>query len=586
MLRKMQSEFETIKKEIIAGSSTRVVDIIATPGAGKSSIPIQACGLIEAGLADALLWIVPRSALQNQGERGFMDPFFREMFCHNCLIRESTNEPNPCRGTKGFVTTYQAIGVDDRKTVLAEVRSKRYIIILDEFHHLEKDGVWHESLKDIIAAGKYLIKMTGTLGRGDKKEIAYINYKNKLPYFNDLDNSRMILYSRTDALKEKAILPIEFHLSDGEFSWKRANGKMVKVKSFASAATPQNRSEALFTAINSEFAAELLRACVLSWTKEKKRNPGAKLLIVTADYELAKDAVFMLNRSIGVKSEIATSHESKNAIRSIKNFKSGACSCLVTIAMAYEGLDVPGITHICVLTNIRAREWIEQMLARGVRIDKTAGPYESQRCYVFAPMDKAFKRVVDLIKKQQVSAIEFYSKAKEEQDLDVDPVEDEEKETAPRQEITPISSKTTESEKFLLGIDDSELIKSPNIGDAMQMMTVKEQERSFRTQISKHINKFSFDNRYEPQHINKEVKEKFSKARNLMDLQELKKLMTYIKKYYPTEMSITLKDVPGISLQRGKSKRVTSKVQPWTGRSEILKQSCYDPIRHLLKKRG
>jgi len=582
MLRKMQSEFETIKKEIIAGSGARVVDIIATPGAGKSSIPIQACGLIEAGLADALLWIVPRSALQNQGERGFMDPFFREMFGHNCLIRESTNEPNPCRGTKGFVTTYQAIGVDDKKTVLSEVKSKRYIIILDEFHHLEKDGVWHESLKEIIAAGRYLIKMTGTLGRGDKKEIAYINYKNKLPYFNDLDNSRMILYSRTDALKEKAILPIEFHLSDGEFEWKRANGAKVKVKSFESAATPQKRSEALFTAINSEFAADLLRACVMSWAEEKKRNPGAKLLIVTADYGLAKDAVFMLNRSIGVKSEIATSHESKNAIESIKNFKSGACACLVTIAMAYEGLDVPGITHICVLTNIRAREWIEQMLARGVRIDKAAGPYESQRCNVFAPRDKAFKRVVDLIKKQQVSAIEFYSKAKEDQELDVDPVDDEEKETFPREEITPISSKTTDSERFLLGLDDSSLAGSPDGLDAVLMMTVKEQERALRTKVSKHINKFSFDNRYEPQRINREIKEKFTKARKLMDSSELKRLMAYVKKNYPVEIGFTLKDIPGISLQRGKSKRVTAKVEPWTGRSEILKQSCYDPIHHLL----
>ena len=118
MLRKHQTEFELITDDQINGSGVKVVDIIATPGAGKSSIPIQATRLIKAGLADAILWVVPRSALQNQGERGFFDPFFMEMFNHNSMIRASTNDRNPCRGTDGFVTTYQAVAVDKEKTVL------------------------------------------------------------------------------------------------------------------------------------------------------------------------------------------------------------------------------------------------------------------------------------------------------------------------------------------------------------------------------------------------------------------------------------------------------------------------------------
>ena len=586
MQRKHQREFEGIIDGQENGSGVKVVDIIATPGAGKSSIPIQATRLIKAGLADAILWVVPRSALQNQGERGFYDPFFREMFHHNSLIRASTNDVNPCRGTNGFVTTYQAIAVDKLKTVLNEVRSKRYIIILDEPHHLEKEGIWHTAIDPIVQAGHFLIKMTGTLGRGDKKEIAYIDYKKKRPYFKNCDESRLIIYSRIDALKEKAILPIEFHLSDGKFEWERANGDVKNINSFGRAFTPTEKSEALFTALNSEFASQLLMDCVIHWRIIKKKNPLSKLLIVTADYKQAKDVLFMLQRSIGVAAEIATSHESPEAFKAIKRFKTNKCDCLVTIAMAYEGLDVPSITHICNLTNIRSREWIEQMLARGVRIDRICGLlYGMQRCYVFAPADSRFKKVVDMIRKQQIAAIEYFAKVKEDKEDDEqdDEIEEEPAEPVKRQEIIPLFSQVTDRDKFLMGIDDNDRI-IPDHSYEQEIKTVKEQEIGLRKKIKKHVNKFCFDNRYRHSKINHEIKKARGKNRDLMTLPELESLMKYVLKHYPINGSIeTIKDIPGLSLPRGKSKRVSNKVEPWTGRSEILKQSCYDPIRHLLK---
>lgn len=580
MLRKMQSDFKDVIDGIKNGSGVKIIDLLGTPGAGKSTIPIQACELIKAGLADAVLWVVPRSALQNQGERGFIDPFFMSLFNHDFQIRESTNEFDPCRGTNGFVTTYQAIGVDTKNTVLNEVKSKRYIIILDEFHHLEKEGVWHTAIDEIVMAGHFLIKMTGTLGRGDKKEIAYIDYKNKMPHFKCCDDESLIVYSRVDALKEKAILPIEFHLSDGEFEWAKKNGEHASVKSFKQAFTPQQKSEALFTAINSEFSAELLRSCVLSWQALKKRNGNAKLLIVTADYKLAKDAVFMLNRGGGIQAEIATSHESKNAIKSINRFKNGLCDCLVTIAMAYEGLDVPGITHICVLTNIRSREWIEQMLARGVRIDKnpSAGRYEDQKCYAFAPMDRQFKKVVDMIRKQQVSAIDNFAKVMiPRPEIEPDPDADK-----PGQgEITPISGSLTGKDSFMMGLDGDTSVKAEPVNN-IPVMTVKEQELLIRKTIHSHVNKYCFDNRYRQERINHELKLKFGKARKLMTLPELNILMKWLIKNYPVDRSETIRDIKGLSIPRGKSIRVTNKVKPFFGNSNLIKQSNYDVIDRLL----
>jgi superfamily II DNA or RNA helicase len=571
MLRKHQREFEDIIDGIIDGSGVKIIDIIATPGAGKSSIPIQATRLIKAGLADAILWVVPRSALQTQGERNFFDPFFRKMFDHKHVIRSSTNEINPCRGTEGFVTTYQAISSDKHNTVLRELHhAKRYLIILDEPHHLEKDGVWHKAIDPIVQAGHFLIKMTGTLGRGDKKEIAYINYKNMRPYFKNSEESRMILYTRIDALKERAILPIEFHLSDGEFEWLRENGDQTKIGSFKGAITPKVRSEALFTALNSEFAAQMLRECVIHWYSIREKNHLSKLLIVTSDYEQAKTVLEMLKKSIGIKAEIATSHESPAAHRAIMRFKTNQCDCLVTIAMAYEGMDVPSITHICVLTNIRSREWIEQMLARGVRIDKFCGlPYSAQKCYVFAPMDPKFLKVVKMIKMQQLSAIEYFSSVKE--DREKEEAEDD-LEPTDRQEITPIYSKMTDRDKFLMGLDSTDLASSK----VEVIKTIKEQETELRQQIKDHINTFCRDNRYHPYTINAEIKRKLNKARDLMALSELKRAFVYVINTYPVERPKTIKEIPGVSVSRGTGRRVSSKIEPCIPTKRVFKQRYFD----------
>jgi len=56
--------------------------------------------------------------------------------------------------------------------------------------------------------------------------------------------------------------------------------------------------------------------------------------------------------------------------------KTDKIDVLVTVAMAYEGLNIPAVSHIICLTRIRSAPWIEQMTARANRIDKNGGPYE------------------------------------------------------------------------------------------------------------------------------------------------------------------------------------------------------------------
>ncbi len=328
MLRKHQTDTANTVDDIIAGSPIRNILVKATPGAGKSSLPIIAGKLITAGLADGICWICPRRSLQYQGEKNFVDPFFRAMLKHDLKIRVSTNEVNPARGTNGFITTYQAIGVDTYQTVLSEIRSKRYILVLDEYHHSEADdGSWTKALLPIYSAAKYRVLMTGTMARGDGKKIAFTEYKDSfaglVPNLEGNKDTAVIEYTRKQALAEKAILPINIIFSDGVATWKSRSGKVVEAK--ISTDDDRKSGHALYTALKTEYAKELLSLAVSHWTEYRKANRNSRLLIIAAGIKQAKEYSAYLS-GFGLVARIATSDDGPDAMKAIKEFKDGRVS--------------------------------------------------------------------------------------------------------------------------------------------------------------------------------------------------------------------------------------------------------------------
>ena len=538
----------TAVNEIINGAAIRYIIASVTPGGGKSLLPVITGRLITAGLADALCWVVPRKTLQRQGEMVFLDQLFRDALDHNLTIRSSTNETNPCRGLNGFVTTYQALATDKNKTVQAAFSSKKYILILDEYHHAEENGIWHETLMQIERMAKYVVLMTGTLERGNGTKIAFTPYLEQghrlTPNLQHTHNTRIIKYSRQDALDEKAIIPLTFFLSDGSAAWVDSNGKRVEHESISQ--VRKNAGAAIYTAISTEYADDLLHKGYTHWRSHKENiYPAAKMLVVTASIEHAKKAVkFFKNKFLNA--EICTSHESNEALQAIKNFQDGKTDVLVGIAMFYEGFDCKQITHIIALTNIRSTPWLEQMLARAVRVDPDAGYYEMQCGYIFAPDDVLFRNVVERIKKEQAPFVEKRS-TREQIPLFTDhPL-------GPNDggghgniyNIEPLNSNLTKSRT--LSINNG---CGTNQSIALQpIQAPSEIEADLRDSIERHVRRYAFNNRYKPQIINAAIKANFRKSRDMMTIHDLEMVLIYIKKEYP------------LSQIRGTGRRVPYTVQ-------------------------
>ena len=101
---------------------------------------------------------------------------------------------------------------------------------------------------------------------------------------------------------------------------------------------------------------------------------------------------------------LATSDE-RDAHESLAAFRLTAePSILVTVAMAYEGLDAPEVAVVAALTHIRSRPWLEQMIARATRVDPHAGAYENQRALVYHPDDPLFAKFRQRVETEQGTA--------------------------------------------------------------------------------------------------------------------------------------------------------------------------------------
>lgn len=413
MLRRHQREFMSLCQDMVTNRVVpKFVLLDVVTGGGKSPIPvIAATQLIPAGLIDAICWVVPRRSLQEQGEHAFGHPMFRQLLNHRMEARQSTNEINPVRDTAGYITTYQAVAEDAGRTNLAAFQQMRFALILDEPHHIEDGGTWHRAMQPLVDAATIVVMMTGTLERADGKRVALLPYRRVAggwsPDIDDQQELRVIRYSRHDALRDHAIRRVEFRHLDGLTQFVGADGQVT----FTGLSDAGKHARAsLWTALNTEYARQLLDLAVEDWRQYRVDNPFSKLLVVAPSISAATEQLRWLGGAGVDRVGIATSQDSRDADEQIRRFKRSnreleALDALVTVQMAYEGLDVPEITHIACLTHIRSRPWIEQMIGRGIRVVRDWGDWSSQFCIVFAPDDPLFNACAEAIRTDQAALV-------------------------------------------------------------------------------------------------------------------------------------------------------------------------------------
>ncbi|MGD1716673.1 DEAD/DEAH box helicase [Dapis sp. BLCC M172] len=504
---------------------------------------------------------------------------FREQLGYKHRIRANNNEPNPSKGTSGYAATYQAI-VANQNLHAQEFQRHRYILVLDEFHHVGEGSKWHKALQPLVDKSVLMIMVTGTVERGDKKAIAFMPYKKTsdgmTPDLSNSEDIQVIRYTRGQALREEAIVPLNFEWGDGEAEWVDKKGERRSVDSLADAGDYTN--VALSTALKTGYARQLLTQCSDSWKSYKQNNSRAKMLVIAPFISIARKYLEWLD-DLGIKAVIATSDDSKKAQTNINKFKKyyhygdgKAVDVLVTVAMAYEGLDVPAITHIACLTNIRSTPWLEQCWARAARVDREAKDLKKTGL-IFMPDDQLAHDCAAKIMAQQEPII----REREQEQYDRNNGNNGEKDNSKSSENSdnsniPLNSNLTRSRasdlssgetidygetakikstmQNILGRDvPISTIEMKRIIDAYnqttgetnseQIITTKEiltpsaEVDKIRDEIEKYVRSYEGKNKLEFGTINKEIYNFFRKSRKEMTLEELRRVWAWLQKEYP-----------------------------------------------------
>ncbi len=440
-LRTHQAQIAALVRAIAAGTAADIRDILAavTPGGGKSLLPvIAAAPLLAAGIIERICWVVPRDSLRLQAEEAFADPAWRAILGHAITVRAADNAPDPCRGLHGYITTYQSIAAAP-ELHLAEFRRHRYLLVVDEVHHLpgladiapdplaeaggDETASWSRALLPLLECARLRLLLSGTLQRADGRAILWLPYRTgPRAKTREVDLAAtgwaVAGYSRAQALRERAVLPIVFGALDGEASWLDEGGTPAGPHRLFSHWPTETTRPALFTALRTGFAEQLLREAfeAVRTLRAKRRTtqglapgisaPGlGKLLAVAPDQATARRYVEVLRgwvpASQAATVQLATSDE-RDAHETLARFRlRPEPSVLVTVAMAYEGLDAPEVAVVAALTHIRSRAWLEQMVARATRVDPNGGPYADQRAMVFHPDDPLFARFRHSVETEQ-----------------------------------------------------------------------------------------------------------------------------------------------------------------------------------------
>ena len=327
------------------------------------------------------------------------------------------------------MTTYQGIAAAPALH-LAEFRAHRYLLVVDEVHHLpalpeltadpilsprdDEASGWSRALLPLLEAARLRLLLSGTLERADGRGILWLPYrKGPRASTREVDFAApgwaVVGYSRAQALADRAVLPVMFGAMDGEAKWLDEDGMSCGPHRLFGHWPTETTRPALFTALRTGFADELLLQAFqatrdLRARRRRERGLAAgdsarglgKLLVVAPDQSVARRYLDLICRWVPRCQvdtvRLATSAET-DAHQVLAGFRLNAePSILVTVAMAYEGLDAPEVAVVAALTHIRSRPWLEQMVARATRIDPNAGDYATQQALVFHPDDPLFNQ--------------------------------------------------------------------------------------------------------------------------------------------------------------------------------------------------
>lgn len=357
--------------------------ICATPGAGKTT----ATGLLLAqplhdGRFDRVFVVCNSRALREQWARA-LDPFGIYLDPRwDGTYRIPTDR-------HGAVITYQALTASMAHIVCAQAGA-RTAVVLDEIHHAGEERAWAEGLRTAFGRTDFQLALSGTPFRSDGRAIPFVNYGPDDVAVPDFS------YTYSEAVADGVCRPVVFQLRSGTVEWLRTADAEDEPEVFSAhfddELNDRESAERLRAALSPEHdhVRQLLIDADVELTKLRMQAPDTGALAICVDNQHAEQVAAVIERLTGEKPTIVTSRQDQPA-RKLREYSRGTGRWLVAVKMVSEGVDIPRLGVLALVTNARTELSFRQAVGRVLRVRRDETPARSAA--VFMLKDPAFARL-------------------------------------------------------------------------------------------------------------------------------------------------------------------------------------------------
>lgn len=411
-LRPFQEELASRVLDRISASEEITVAWV-NAGSGKTLGWLHAANeLFRQGQIDGVVCLVPRLNLRKQAELDWcrapgslsaIDPGgFMHLYTDprmGLIVARDNKHARPTADAPiqsitesrhfGYVSTYASLvsdpGIHYR---WAREHAGRFLLVADEAQFLGVNddegggtaaGTYVKQLADLAL---HTVLLTGTPYRSDKNQIALANYTEP-----DAKGERHLEWHVRATYRQGVS---GGYLREFQYDLNHGTGSFTDDSEF-DITTLENRLHVVLH--DARVWQGLVDSTVARLGEVRRLDSQYQALICASDQDQAEHVIrYLRAQHPSLRPMLAISRQgSTDSQNALDSFRSGHGDVLVTVAKAYIGYDCKQITVVGLLTSKRWDGWLQQIVARGLRMWSDR-PSEEQVCYIVGPADRELRK--------------------------------------------------------------------------------------------------------------------------------------------------------------------------------------------------
>jgi superfamily II DNA or RNA helicase len=400
-LRSHQELAYRIARNGMSSKQDGILVSIAAAGSGKTfQAALVARGALESGIVERVLYLAPRVSLIRQTV-AVMDSVLAP-YPFRKADGGSTPYAKPWNTTPeiGFACSYAGLDPKKEELFVEYVTERPTLIIADEFHHLGYDArsgdfpkgqsrVMHNVVGQALENGGRVLAMSGTPASHDPYTRPMF-----LQYTEDGTPQGDIVLTPKQAWKSGYTLrcdegdpernQINLIQADGTGTYGR-EGDSVFIDTLAE---PVVRTGVVSR--NRDLQKYTIDQCLREWSAYRRQYPQSQCILALPNIDDAKHWYKELGRHNACLA-VSDENSSKGDIHA---FQDGKYDVLISVGMAYEGLDAPNATHGAFLRGYDSEPYFIQFVNRFTRLG-----FEGKEAYIYYPNTPRQRDLAERFKK-------------------------------------------------------------------------------------------------------------------------------------------------------------------------------------------